>query len=87
MKHVIEGPKFAALVANVEAWALCAYLMGNKWPGGRLHDCRRARRGAGLVNQIRADSTQGAVGHGHRRMRSSAPKRCARPLSVEPAAR
>lgn len=32
MQHVVEGPQFAALVANLGAWALCAYLMAENGP-------------------------------------------------------
>lgn len=36
MHHVVEGPKFPALVANVEAWALCAYLMAENGPAAKF---------------------------------------------------
>jgi hypothetical protein len=32
MQHVVEGPKFAALVADVEVWAVCSYLMVENGP-------------------------------------------------------
>lgn len=36
MQHIVEGRKFAALVANVDAWALCAYLMAENGPGSEF---------------------------------------------------
>jgi Bifunctional DNA primase/polymerase, N-terminal len=32
MQHIVEGPKFTALVATVDTWALCSYLMVENGP-------------------------------------------------------
>jgi hypothetical protein len=36
MQHVVEGPKFAALVADVEVWGVCAYLMTENGPAAEF---------------------------------------------------
>jgi hypothetical protein len=36
MQHVIEGPKFAALMADPEVWTLCSYLMIENGPAAEF---------------------------------------------------
>jgi len=36
MQHVFAGPQYAALVANVQAWALCTYLMVENGPAAEF---------------------------------------------------
>ena len=32
MQHVIEGPKFAELTADLEVWGVCSYLLAENGP-------------------------------------------------------